>query len=212
MKSGTYKTCIICNTDFYNFPSENKTCCSKSCATKNRFRQKNFKKGTFLNCSNCSKSFYVNKSRIKTAKFCSKSCAAIGENNPFYGKKHKVETLKKLSISHKNISNETRRKQRMSYIKYHESKNGQLFPNYNKIACKIIDEYGKNNGYNFQHAENGGEIHLKELGYWLDGYDKDKNVVIEFYEKHHNFKKEKDLIREKEIIDFLKCKFIIIHE
>ena len=78
----------------------------------------------------------------------------------------------------------------------------------------LIEEYGKKNGYNFRHALNGGEYYIKEIGYWVDGYDKEKNVVIEVDEPHH-FKsdgtlQEKDLIRQKEIEDFLKCKFIRI--
>ena len=56
-----------------------------------------------------------------------------------------------------------------------EQLNGnQLYPNFNSNACKIIDEYGNKNGYNFQHAMNGGEFYIKELGYWVDGYDREK--------------------------------------
>ncbi len=69
-------------------------------------------------------------------------------------------------------------------------------------------------GYNFQHAMNGGEYHIKELGYWLDGYDEDKNTVIEFFENNHWHRKNKnkDLNRGKEIVDFLGCEFIILRE
>lgn len=84
----------------------------------------------------------------------------------------------------------------------------QVIPSYNPIACKLIDEYGNANGYNFQHAMNGGEYHIKELGYFVDGYDKDKNIVLEYQEKRHNYTTEKDLRRKKEIIEFLKCRFI----
>jgi hypothetical protein len=66
----------------------------------------------------------------------------------------------------------------------------------------------------FQHALNGGEYHIKELGYWIDGYDKHQNVVIEYDEYNHWHRKNriKDENRRKEIIDFLKCKFILITE
>ena len=86
------------------------------------------------------------------------------------------------------------------------------YPNYNPYACEIIDEYGKKNGYNFQHAMNGGEFTF--CGYWVDGYDKEKNVVIEYYEKAHNrdTMKKRDNMREKRIKNYLKCKFIIIKE
>jgi len=86
----------------------------------------------------------------------------------------------------------------------------QLIPNFNPNACKIIDQYGKKNGYNFQHAMNGGEYYIKDLGYWVDGYDKNKNIVIEIDEKRHKYQQEKDVIRQKEIESLLKCKFICL--
>jgi len=85
---------------------------------------------------------------------------------------------------------------------------------YNSKSISIIEEYAKINGYNFQHAENGGEYFIKELGYWVDGYDKDKNVVIEYCEGHHNQPKRhlKDEKRKQEIINYLNCEFIEIRE
>lgn len=211
MKKGKIIKCKNCKKEVYTYPSEtDKLFCSKSCVSKFRHSKHSMKKGVYKKCKKCSKEFYVNIARKDTALFCSKSCAASKENNSFYGRKHSNDSLCKMRKSHENISEETRRKMRLSYIKYHESKYGQLFPNYNKTACKIIDDYGNKNGYNFQHAENGGEYYIQELGYWLDGYDKEKNIVVEFYEKAHDYKKEKDSIREKEITDFLKCKFIIL--
>jgi len=47
---------------------------------------------------------------------------------------------------------------------------------------------------------------------WIDGYDVENNVVYEFDEKYHKYQKEKDKIREQEIINLLKCKFIRIKE
>ena len=47
----------------------------------------------------------------------------------------------------------------------------------------------------------------------MDGYDKEKNVVIEFDESHHYINEnlvEKDILRQVEIINFLKCVFIRI--
>ena len=107
---------------------------------------------------------------------------------------------------------EVRDKIRMSVIDTLKKKYGQIYPTYNPDACKIIDEYGKRNGYNFQHALNGGEFHIEELGYWVDGYDKEKNVVIECYENGHKRKKENDNIRQKQIEKFLGCEFIRIKD
>ncbi|MCK9445444.1 hypothetical protein M0Q50_00955 [bacterium] len=88
----------------------------------------------------------------------------------------------------------------------------QLVPNFNKDACKLFDEISLKEGIHIQHAMNGGEFYIKELGYWVDGYDKENNIVYEFDEKHHNNKLEKDLIRQIEIEQYLKCEFIRIKE
>ena len=79
-------------------------------------------------------------------------------------------------------------------------------------AEAIIEEYSKKNGYNFQHAENGGEYHIEELGYWVDAYDKEKNTVLEYDELHHNRQQDKDNKRQNEIINHIKCRFIRINE
>ena len=60
-----------------------------------------------------------------------------------------------------------------------------------------------------QHALNGGEINV--VGYYLDAYDKDNNIVVEYDEKHHFNKdgtlKNKDIKRMNEIMNNLNCKF-----
>jgi hypothetical protein len=63
-----------------------------------------------------------------------------------------------------------------------------------------------------QHAENGGEFHIKELGYWVDGYSKEKNIVLEYYEPFHQNQVERDKRRKQEIIEHLRCQFIEIKE
>ena len=87
---------------------------------------------------------------------------------------------------------------------------GRCMPNFNPIACQRIDEYGKQHKYHFQHAQNGGEVRM--IGYSLDGYDKEKNVVIEYYENHHRRQVKKDEHRKQEIINYLGCKFIELKE
>ena len=62
-----------------------------------------------------------------------------------------------------------------------------------------------------QHALNGGEILC--LGYWLDGYDKDLNIVFEYDEARHykdiknNILTDKDIQRQQNIINKLQCEF-----
>jgi len=91
----------------------------------------------------------------------------------------------------------------------------QLMPAFNVKACEMFNDMNKKENINIQHAMNGGEYYIKDLGYWLDGYDAENNVAYEYYEKHHYNKGKlriKDVIREKEICDFLKCKIIIIND
>lgn len=130
------------------------------------------------------------------------------------GKTLSEETKKKISEGNKGKSytSETLQKLRVSTLNRLEKTIGQISPRYNPTACRVIEEYGNIHGYNFQHAENGGEFYIKELGYWVDGYDKEKNTVIEYYEKFHNNQNERDLRRQKEIVEHLKCNFIILRD
>jgi len=129
----------------------------------------------------------------------------------------RIEYYKKHPNSRKNIkvSSESKRKMRLSAIARINKKLAggvQIFPSYNTQSIYHIEQYAKENGLCFQHAENGGEFYIKELGYWVDGYDSANNTVIEYYENRHKYTKEKDEQRMIEIIEFLKCKFIILHE
>jgi len=107
---------------------------------------------------------------------------------------------------------------RLNKIKrFNENKlNGyQLVPAFNNKACELFDEISKLENIHIQHAMNGGEYYIKEIGYWLDGYDSINNVAYEYDEKHHFSKGkliDKDINRQKEIENFLGCKFIRIKD
>ena len=119
-------------------------------------------------------------------------------------------------ISHwigKCHSEESKEKTRISTIKYIES-----LPNYKGTkaryshkACEYINKLNKNKNWNLQHAENGGEYSI--IGYFVDGYDKDKNIVFEYDEpahyidKENNILKDKDIKRQQNIISKLHCEF-----
>jgi hypothetical protein len=109
--------------------------------------------------------------------------------------------------SHPNKRPENKEKIRTSLLKRIKNYHGSLSPFYNPHACSIFEEINKELGWNGQHAENGGEICLR--GWFLDYYDKSNNVVIEYDECHHNNSKQKarDILKEKEIIEELGCKF-----
>jgi len=76
--------------------------------------------------------------------------------------------------------------------------------NYNPRACSFIDNLNGLLGLSFQHALNGGEIEL--YGYFVDGYDKDHNVIFEYDESSHNWaeEKRKDLIRQSNLLSKIK--------
>lgn len=130
------------------------------------------------------------------------------------GYKLSEETRKKLSLIHKMrkrtpLSEETKHKMRIALISNLKNKNIKFgykgANNYNKNACNFIDKINKEKGWNLKHAENGGETFV--YGYFIDGYDKEKNIVFEYDEKYHfdiNGKlKQKDLQRQQNIINEL---------
>ncbi len=132
-----------------------------------------------------------------------KNIRRIGVLNGMYNKHHSEETKKKIRLH------------LIKRIQDNKYNGKQFYPVYNRNSIPILEQKAKELGItDLQHAENGGEFYIKELGYWVDGFSKEKNIVIEYYEKyHHNLKqKQKDKLREKEIIKFLNCEFIIIIE
>lgn len=113
----------------------------------------------------------------------------------------------------KNLPEDMKEKIRISTIKYIES-----LPNYNGTkaryshkACEYINKLNNEKHWNLQHAENGGEISI--CGYFVDGYDKDLNIVFEYDEGYHyqdkenNILKDKDIKRQQNIINKLNCEF-----
>ena len=69
---------------------------------------------------------------------------------------------------------------------------------YNKASIKVLEQIAKEHGWNIQHAENGGEFYTG-IGYWLDAYDKEKNVVLEYDEPEHYKDAENNILREKDL-------------
>lgn len=97
---------------------------------------------------------------------------------------------------------ENKRKIREGMAKYFE--NNGYGANTSEKACVYIDRLNEQNHWNLQHAKNGGEIVV--CGYYLDGYDKERNIVVEYDEPYHyidvynNILREKDIKRQNEII------------
>jgi len=126
---------------------------------------------------------------------------ALGKPGTFTGRKHTAESKEKT---------------RLSTLKYLENTVGDIKPRYNKNACRYIDFLNSKNNWNLQHAENGGEFSIR--GYFVDGYDKTLNIVFEYDEPRHyidvkaNQLCERDILRMKEIVESLQCKFYRYNE
>ena len=136
----------------------------------------------------------------------------FGKLNPFFNKHHTSESLEKMK--NKIFSNYTRDKMSKS-AKIRTESNGMNFVNYNPNSIPILEQKAKELGiWDLQHAENGGEYKIKinNKFYFVDGYSKEKNTVIEYYETYHKYNTKNDLKRQYEIEQFLNCKFIIIYE
>ena len=111
---------------------------------------------------------------------------------------------------------EIKEKLRNAALKYRESCIGKFHASYNKHSIPILEEIGREHGWHLQHAENGGEVRM--FGYFLDAYDKENNVVVEYDEKEHYIDVEnnilipKDIERQNYIIEKLHCDFYRYNE
>lgn len=90
----------------------------------------------------------------------------------------------------------------------------KIVPAYDSKAIPIIEAFAKEHGWQMQHAENGGEICIEKLGYWVDAYDKENNVVLEIDEPQHfniSTLSGRDQKRQKAIEEQLGCRFYRIY-
>ena len=131
------------------------------------------------------------------------------------------EKSKEILVKYKNrfVSQESIEKRRINsrkkMIEMLQKLNKDFHPPYNPKACEYFNQLMKKTNTFIQHAENGGEYFIKELGFWVDGYDSENNIVYEYDEKHHftsNKLNDKDINRQKLIIEFLNCSFIRIKD
>ena len=117
--------------------------------------------------------------------------------------------------NHKH-SDKSKQKMRISTCNYLNKINNTPC-RYNKKSIPILEEIGKEHGWHLQHAENGGEFYTG-IGFYVDAYDKEKNIVVEYDEKKHyvdvdnNILKYKDIKRQTEIIEHLHCEFYRYNE
>jgi hypothetical protein len=129
---------------------------------------------------------------------------------------HTEETKKKISLAAFQISNDTKIKRsdglRNSWKNPTHRKNwinALIKTKFIGRRCDIgqLELLNKWNrlGFNF---EPNYQIHTDEHLFYIDGYDKEKNVILEYDSKYHNSigQKQKDLVRQNKIISILNPK------
>lgn len=87
-------------------------------------------------------------------------------------------------------------------------------PAYDIESIPVLDRFASEYGLHLQHAEHLGEKFIPELGYWLDGFDSEKNIVVEVDEPHHFYKHQlgqRDVRRHRELVETLQCSIYRIY-
>ena len=143
-----------------------------------------------------------------------------GKLNPFFGKKHKKETILLLKEKCSGVnagnygkifSDEHKNKIRLSHIKRAKRVGKFYKPNFNEKSCQYFDKMEKEKGWNGFYATKNGECFIEDLGYWLDYFEPNKNIVVEWDEsRHYNSLGELndvDKFRMDKIIKHLNCQF-----
>lgn len=170
------------------------------------------------NCLLCDTKFTARKKENKI--FCSRKCVDISLIKKIYkmcegcGKNIFVlPQVKHCSMKCYIINNigckrpETRKKMRISHIKRIE-RNGGISVGMGKYETEILDFIEKQLNIKL-------ERQYRCIGYFIDGYNEEHNLVIEVDEKaHYKDSKliEKDIIRQSEIQKELGCNFIRIKD
>jgi very-short-patch-repair endonuclease len=136
----------------------------------------------------------------------------FGVTEPLHSKevqeKIKQILIQKYGVDNISKTEKNRQKYRENYIKLIENQklNGEpLGPRIGNFERTCLDE--------LQHLLNYNIIRNQQIiGYFPDGYIKELNLIIEFYESwhHNNWCIKKDIQRQHDLINHLKCNFFII--
>ena len=143
-----------------------------------------------------------NRAKFHEPRFC-KVC-----NEKLSNKQQKLCSKKCLGIFHRNryVSPETRKKQRVAALEYINKTRGKCSPNLGKNEAALLNKQEQIDSCKILRQH-----HIKNLGYFVDGYCSETNTVYEVYEKWHDKQIDHDIRRQQEIQNQLKCKFIIIN-
>lgn len=136
-------------------------------------------------------------------------------------KKLSLKLMKKFTMKGKKHSEKTKRKMRIIMIEKMLKNGNKYTPSYNKKSIPLFISLNKDFSLEGIFAENPREHLIKDIGYFVDYYEPNLNLVIEWNEeKHYELNKntnryvlnKKHKTRQKEIKKYLRCKFINIRE
>lgn len=83
-------------------------------------------------------------------------------------------------------------------------------PRYNIVSTVEFDKLSEYLNLHIKHACNGGE--QKFFKYFVDGYIAEHNIILEWDEAEHRYRRDADIARQKYIEDNFNCKFIRIDQ
>jgi hypothetical protein len=134
----------------------------------------------------------------------------IGFSSFNLAQKTKDSIQNKYGVDNYSKTNQFRQfaREQMIYLIMLNYKDGQTFtPTIGKQEKECLDELQKI--CSFQILRN-----QQIIGLFPDGYIKELNIVVEFYENWHDriCFQQHDIRRQNELIDHLHCEFFIIHE
>jgi hypothetical protein len=126
--------------------------------------------------------------------------------------KTKITCLKKYGVEFSTQSEEIKEKIRQSCIEKYGEIYINYIPKYNINSIIFLDMISERINLHIQHALNGGE--KKFIRYWIDGYNSDFNICIEWNEKQHYTKKgkQKDIKKYQFLKEKFNCKIFEINE
>ena len=173
------------------------------------------------NCPRCGKEQkYHNEDTLVAAQRKNSIClsCAAKARPKLYGKKnhnHKHDKLERIChtcksiIKYKSLGSFMKARRKNSGCKPCAlTKNRRNYYRYNPKACEFFDLLNKRLKWKGRHALDGGEHQV--LWFFVDYYEPDLNLVIEYDEAHHKYQAASDKIRQEKIEKKLNCQFIRI--
>jgi len=196
--------------------------CKKELIFKSYSGYYRFKKYNRLCRSCCRVKHYKPEDYIRICKICNSNMLykTISEKNRSDRENRickKCASFKFNAVRGKKSSDETKEKLRVAKLNWLDKSGGRNVHNgkfFNRKACEYLDKLSEESNWNLQHALNGGEVIIG--GYSVDGYDKNKNIVVEYdefrhYDRNGNLKL-KDIERMNRICQKIQCEFYRYNE